>query len=112
MENFIKEIIVIDEKARSITAKAESELKGLGKAIDVKRSEISKQIDEACEKEFYDIREEKETALKRAMYEMDLACEKSLNSMEADFSSNCAKWEDEITCAVTGVNLKEFQGAF
>ena len=112
MENFIKEIIAIDEKARNITAKAESDLNGLGKAVDAKRSEILKQIDETCKKEFFDIREEQETALKRAMYEMDLACEKALNSIEADFSNNCTKWEEEIIYSIAGVNLKDSQGAF
>ena len=112
MENFIKEIIVIDEKARSITAKAELELNGLGKAISAKQSEISKQIEEVCEREFFDIREKKEAELKRAMFEMDLACEKALNSMEADLSSNRANWEEEIICFVAGANLKDNQGAF
>ena len=111
MENFIKEIIAIDERAEKLTAKAERDLNGLGEVINAKKIEISKQINEICEKSFFEIREEKETALKRAMVEMDLAGEKALKSMESEFELNQAKWEEEIINSAINANIAGNQGA-
>jgi len=112
MENIIKELIFIDEKARDITSKAEGELNDVGKIIDKWKSEISKEIEAQREKEFYEIREKKESSLKRAMVEMDLEGEKLLANMEAEFNSNSGEWEEKIISAVTGVYAEHSGGAF
>jgi len=102
MENFIKELIVLDERAANITSKADRDLKNLDKVIESKKAEILKSINEACEKEFYNIRADKELRLKRAMVEMDSGSEKNLKSMEAEFERNFGKWEDEIISNAIG----------
>ena len=111
MENFIKEIIVLDEKAGSIIAKAEKELNNLDRILRGKKIEISRQIDDYLEKEFHEIKKNKETVLKHAMAEIDLAGAKSLSNMETEFEQNFIGWKDEIIASITGKKNEEAQGA-
>jgi len=96
MENILRELIKIDQKAKQIVAGAENNLLNVEDIIQVKSAEILSEIEANINAKIFQMRADSVEYINLKKAEIDTAADIQLAKLEADWNANSAKWREEI----------------
>ncbi len=102
MQNMIKRVVEMDQKARDMEAQAQQEKINIKEEIEIQKQKVHDDYVEQAR-----IRAEKNDAIAREQAEKRLAestkkHKESLTNLNEQYNKNCDKWVDEIVARVIG----------
>ena len=100
MESIVRELISLDQKAKSIVAPAENEQANLEAVIRSKSAEILMDINANIAVKIAQMRASTKECIELKEVEIDNEIATRLAEIEAEWSLNADKWRDEIFSAV------------
>lgn len=101
MQDMIKKVVEMDEKARELEAQAQQEKISIKEEIEAQRQKV---YNDYIEKARIRAKKNDEIAQKQAEEKLAKSREKHLTMMsklKEQFDANCDKWVDEIVSRVT-----------
>ena len=96
MENILKELIAIDQKAKQIIAGAENDFAHMDHIIQLKSAEILNEINANINTKILQMRADSAEYIKLKKAELDKEANTQLAKMEAEWAANSFKWSDDI----------------
>ena len=102
MEEIIKRIIEIEDKAQKIMKDARSDRDGLDKRVEAKEERLKKQMSEAAERRCLKIRESERGRADEEIAQINARTKEQLSALEKTYSENKQKWVDDMVGHIIG----------
>ena len=102
MEDIIRRIIEIEDKAQEIVSDARDAEKNLNKRVEAEDKRLAKSIHDKAEERCRKMREDEQNSIRGKIRQINECADEQLKELENKYSENKEKWVDDMVRHIIG----------